>query len=215
METDGVSSGTTDVDMLITLGCEPADEQPIRGDRGSTRFSTLFPQEALVGVTSFANYPDHNYEKVLDTQPDFILNGPGYVKKVVERLPEITPTYSVDAFDGRNWMEHFNETAEALDRTEQSDEWIKASDERVAEVEGAIGEKAKGVMVAPFGYREGKVASACHSGVECQAFEDHGPTVHPAADANDQFSTYDMEMTYSSLSGQMALLDVVEEAFTG
>ena len=104
---------TTDVDILITLGYPFAKSQPIRGDSGYTTFPSYFPQAELAGVTPFANYPDFNYEKILAAQPDFILNGLGYDKKTDERLKEIGATYTVNAFDGRNWREHFKGTAAA------------------------------------------------------------------------------------------------------
>ena len=260
---------TTDVDILITLGFPLAEQQPIRGD-GYTDFPWFFPQAELEAVKPFANYPDYNYEKILAAQPDFILNGLGYDEKVVKKLPTIAPTYSVDAFDGRSWTEHFEETAKALGRTAQYDAWVAKYDAGVAEVKAAIGEQAKGKVVAPFGYWEGKVNSSCYSGVECQAFRDLGLTIYPGAKkkngegvafsaeqvgqmsgvdvafaikspgekgqqefdktinqlsknklfadlpfmVNDKLVTYDMEMTYGSPSGQMAFLDVVEEAFT-
>ena len=260
---------TTDVDILITLGIPLAKEQPIRGD-GWTDFPAFFPQEELEGVKPFANYPDYNYERILGAQPDFILNGLGYDKKTVKKLPEIAPTYSVDAFDGRNWLVHFKETATALDRMDKYDAWMKKYEARVAEVKEAIGDDAKDIVVAPMDYYEGKVTSSCYAGVECKAFRDLGLKVFAPAETkggegislsneqvgrmsevdyafqistpgkkgeaahaktqkdlaknrlwarlafvkNDQVIPYDMEMTYGSPSGQMAFLDVVEQALT-
>jgi len=262
---------TTDVDILIALGFPLADSQPIRGD-GWTTFPAFFPKEPLEGVTPFANYPDYNYEQILAAAPDFILNGLGYDKKVNRRLPEIAPTYSDNAFDGRSWLEHFEETAEALDRTEEYQAWVDTYDARVAELRSALedkyGDELADVVVAPFGYWEGKVNSSCYSGVECQAFRDLGLTIFKGAEAKngqgvglseeqlgqlsdvdyafaiqipsdqgkrefdntvatleenqlwggldfvqeDHLVPYDMEITYGSPSGQMAFLDVIEEA---
>lgn len=175
---------TTDVDILITLGFPLADQQPIRGD-GYTDFPEFFPQEALEGVTPFANYPDYNYEMILQAQPDFILNGLGYDKKVVKRLPEIAPTYSVDAYDGRNWRDHFEETAQALDRTEEYDAWVAAYDARVEEVKAELGPEAADLVVAPVAYWEGDVTSACYTSVECAVIEDLGMQVWPGAKKDD------------------------------
>ncbi|KAA1424923.1 ABC transporter substrate-binding protein [Mumia zhuanghuii] len=258
---------TTDVDILITLGFPLATMQPIRGD-GWTTFPEFFPTEELEGVEPFANYPDYNYEKILEAQPDFILNGLGYDDKVVKRLPEIAPTYSIDAFSGESWMTHFKKTAEDLDRVDEYEAWMEKYEARVAEVKAAIGDSARDLVVAPVGSWEGKVNSSCYSGVECQAFKDLGLTIFPGSLTkggeglalsgeqvgqlkdvdvaftikipgekgdkeyaatekelmanplwaglpfveNDQIFTYDMEMTYGSPSGQMAFLDVVEEA---
>lgn len=176
---------TTDVDILIALGYPLAKEQPIRGDSGYTTFPSFFPQEALQGVTPFANYPDYNYEKILAAGPDFILNGLGYDEKTHERLKEIAPSYSVNAFDGRSWMGHFKETAEALGRTEQYEAWMAKYRARVAEVKAAIGDRALDTVVAPVSYWDGKVSSSCYSGVECQAFADLGLTVFPDAKKNN------------------------------
>jgi len=263
---------TTDVDILLTLGIELADSQPIRGDSGYTTFPEFFPADALEGVDAFANYPDYDYDAILKAQPDFILNGLGYDKKVNRRLPDIAPTYSVNAFDGRSWTEHFKETAIALDREAEYDAWIEKYDARVAEVRAAIEEAgAEDLMMAPLGYYEGEAVVSCYSGVECQAFEDLGLGVFEPGRANDnegttysaerigelaevdfafvtvasteegqeQFETimdeagknplwanldmvkndrvipFDLEMTFGSPSGQMAFLDVVEDAVTG
>ncbi len=175
---------TTDVDILATLGIELAKDQPIRGD-GYTTFPSFFPQDALEGIKPFANYPDYNYEAILAAQPDFILNGLGYDKKVVKRLPEIAPTYSLNAYDGRNWREHFKETAEALGRVEQYDAWVAKYEARVAEVKKEIGPDAANLVVAPLSWYEGKAAVMCYTGVECSVFADLGLKILPAAQEKD------------------------------
>lgn len=172
---------TTDVDILITLGVPLAKSQPIRGDGGYTTFPAYFSADALAGVTPFANFPDFNYEKILAARPDFILNGLGYDAKTDERLKEIGPTYTLNAFDGRNWREHFKETAVALGRRAQYDAWFAKYQARVAQVQAVIGDRAKDVVVAPVSYWEGKVASSCYTGLECQTFEDLGLPVFPGA----------------------------------
>lgn len=83
---------TTDVDMLTWLRYPLADSQPIRGDAGYTAFPCFFPREELTGIDTFKNFPEYDYEAVLLAEPDFILNGLGYDKKVVKRLPGIAPT---------------------------------------------------------------------------------------------------------------------------
>lgn len=197
---------TTDVDILITLGFPLAKSQPIRGD-GYTTFPSFFPQEALEGIEPFANYPDYNYEAILAAQPDFILNGLGYDEKVVKRLPEIAPTYSVNAYDGRNWREHFQETAEALGRTEQYEAWVDSYEQRVAEVRESIGDQAGSLVVAPLSWWEGKATSSCYTGVECAVFEDLGLTIYPGAKKKDGEGV--------SLSGeQVGQLSGIDYAFS-
>jgi iron complex transport system substrate-binding protein len=261
---------TTDVDMLIWLRYPLASSQPIRGDAGYTTFPCFFPQDALADVSTFVNYPEYDFESVLLAEPDFILNGLGYDPDVVERLPEIAPTYSVDAFDGRSWMLHFEQTAAALGRTQYYEEWEALYNERIAEVRDRIEDPAS-ITVAPVGYWEDQFQTGCYSGVECQVFEDLGLTVAPTSLANDrqgealsgeqigkmdgidhafmirglgdegeaQFQQllddaaqnplwtdldfvaddgivgYEMEMTFGSPSGQLAFLDVVEQALVG
>lgn len=197
---------TTDVDILIALGIPLAHDQPIRGD-GWTDFPTFFPQDELKDVEPFANYPDYNYEKILAAEPDFILNGLGYDADAVKKLPGIAPTYSVDAFDGRSWLEHFKETAVALDRVDKYDAWMTKYNARVAEVKAAIGEHGAGLVVAPVSSYEGKVSSACYSGVECQAFRDVGLTVFPGAERKDGKG---VELSLEQV-GQLSDIDV---AFT-
>ncbi|WP_418058503.1 ABC transporter substrate-binding protein [Pimelobacter simplex] len=175
---------TTDVDMLIWLRYPLAKSQPIRGD-GYKTFPCFFPYDPLDGVSTFGNYPDYDFESILLAEPDFILNGLGYDKKVVKRLPSIAPTFSVDAFDGESWMTHFEDTARLLGRTEYYDAWKKIYDERVAEVKKELGDLS-GVVVSPVGYWEGKIQTGCYSGVECQVFDDLGLKINDSSLANDR-----------------------------
>lgn len=196
---------TTDLDMLIWLRYPLAKSQPIRTDFGYKTFPCFFPSEQLTGIGTFDNYPDYDFESVLAAQPDFILNGLGYDKKTVTRLDEIAPTYSVDAFDGQSWMVHFEETAEALGRSDYYQDWKDLYDERVAEVAERIGDPSS-VTVAPVGYWEGKLQTGCYSGVECQVFDDLGLQIDPSSLSNDRQG--------ESLSGeQVGKLDQVDWAF--
>ncbi|MGK9146804.1 ABC transporter substrate-binding protein [Plantibacter flavus] len=253
---------TTDVDMLITLGIPLADRQPIRGD-GYSAFPSFFPQEQLAGVETFANYPEYNYEAVLTTQPDLILNGLGYDAEAVERLAQIAPTYSINAFTGADWRVTFKTIAEALDRVDEYEAWTATYQARVDEVKAKIAAAGISPVVAPVAYSDGQINTSCY-GVACLVFADLGLTILPAADstegtdysleqldqladidvafststpegiaagedpfaelagntvwkqlpfvANDQIHLHDLEMIYGSPSGQMAFLDVVEQA---
>ena len=167
---------TTDVDILIWLGYPLASSQPIRGDSGYQTFPCFFPARPLAGVTTFGNYPDYNYEQILAADPDFILNGLGYDAAVNERLPQIAPTYSVNAFDGRSWQAHFKETATALGRLDRYEAWLDVYEARLAEVKTAIGDNADAV-VAPLSYWGGSFNSSCYAGVECTVFRDLGLTI--------------------------------------
>lgn len=100
---------TTDVDMLITLGFPLAGEQPIRDDW--EKFPSFFPQEKLEGITGFHNYPEFNLEKILEVEPDFILNGLGYETDLHDKLTPIAPTYTYNGFDGGDWRDKFMEVA--------------------------------------------------------------------------------------------------------
>lgn len=171
---------TTDVDILIWLGYPLASSQPIRGDSGYQTFPCFFPAHPLAGVTSFGNYPDYNYEQILRADPDFILNGLGYDPAVNERLPQIAPTYSVNAFDGRSWQEHFKETAAALGRLDRYEAWLDIYEARLADVRAAIGDNADAV-VAPLSYWDGSFNSSCYAGVECTVFRDLGLTIFEGA----------------------------------
>ncbi|THV29074.1 ABC transporter substrate-binding protein [Glycomyces paridis] len=196
---------TTDVDMLVWLRYPLASSQPIRSDSGYTTFPCFFPQEALTEVATFANYPEYDYESILMAEPDFILNGLGYDADVVERLPEIAPTYSVDAFDGQPWMDHFEQTAAALGRTQYFEEWKAIYDARIAEVNAQIADPAA-ITVAPVGYWEDQFQTGCYSGVECQVFEDLGLTVAETSLANDRQG--------EALSGeQVGRMDGIDYAF--
>lgn len=175
---------TTDVDMLIWLRYPLASSQPIRDD-GYTTFPCFFPYEPLDGVSTFRNYPDYDYESVLLAEPDFILNGLGYDKKVVKRLPEIAPTFSVNAFDGTSWMGHFEQTAKALGRTEYYQAWKQIYDDRVAEVKAELGDLSD-TVVSPVGYWEGEIQTGCYAGVECQVFDDLGLRINASSLTNDR-----------------------------
>ena len=171
---------TTDVDILVWLGYPLAPLQPIRADNGYETFPCFFPQQPLEGIATFGNYPEYNYEQILLADPDFILNGLGYDATVNTRLPQIAPTYSVDAFDGRSWQEHFRETAEALGRMDRYETWLDVYQTRVAEVREAIKDNADAV-VAPLGYWGGTFNSSCYAGVECTVFRDLGLTIFEGA----------------------------------
>ena len=172
---------TTDVDILIWLGFPLASAQPIRGDNGYQAFPCFFPQTQLKDVATFGNYPEYNFEAILLAEPDFILNGLGYDAEVNERLPQIAPTYSVNAFDGRSWQEHFEETATALGRQDRYEAWQAIYEARLAEVRTAIKHNAAAV-VAPLGYWEGKFNASCYAGVECTVFRDLGLTIFAGAE---------------------------------
>lgn len=176
---------TTDIDILIWLRYPLASSQPIRGDAGYQTFPCFFPQDALAEVSTFANYPEYDYESLLMAEPDFILNGLGYDPDVVERLPDIAPTYSVNAYDGQPWLTHFEQTAEALGRTQYFQEWKAIYDARVAEVSAQITDPAS-ITVAPVGYWEDQFQTGCYSGVECQVFEDLGLTIASTSLENDR-----------------------------
>jgi iron complex transport system substrate-binding protein len=198
---------TTDIDMLITLGIPLAASQPIRG--GYTTYPAFFPQEELAGVTTFENYPEYNFEKILEANPDLILNGLGYDADVVKRLPEIAPTFSVDMFDGTDWREKFVTIAQGLDRVPQQQAWTAAYDARVAEVKERLAAEGVSPVVASAGYWEGKVSVDCY-GVPCLVFRDLGLTISPLADGEGtQLSSEQIDQ----LAGvEMAFMSVGEGA---
>lgn len=166
---------TTDVDILTILEVPLAAEQPIRGDSGFTTFPDYFDQEALEGVTPFANYPEFNYERVLGAAPDFILNGLGYDAEVHEKLAAIAPTYTTNAFDGETWQSHFERTAKDLDRQAQYDRWLQDYQQAGAEAKTAIDEAGNGdLTVATLGYWDGKVNVDCYAYLECGVFDTIG-----------------------------------------
>lgn len=171
---------TTDVDILITLGIPLATLQPIRGDSGYTTFPAFFPQDALRGVSTFANYPEYSFEKVLEANPDFILNGLGYDNKTLDRLPEIAPTYSVNAFDGQDWRVHFKETAAALGRTAQYEAWSRQYDEQLTRAKADIAATAaKNWTVASISYWDNSIQLGCY-GVSCRTLKNDLQLTTPA-----------------------------------
>ena len=265
---------TTDLDILITLGYELAPEQPIRDDY--TEFPTFFPQEALAGITGFHNYPEFNYEKVLAVGPDFILNGLGYEDGLHERLSDIAPTYTYNAFEeNADWRDSFQLLSADLGRTEKYQAWTDAYQARVDEIRGKLTAAGIKPVVGDVSYWEGQVSVGCY-GVPCLVFADLGLEISPLADGDGdgmvdstgttltleqlgelsavdvmfsqgspsdgsitghvgaepslaansiwqglpavqagEIHPYDYEMIYGSPSGQMAFLDVVEQALLG
>lgn len=197
---------TTDTDILITLGIKLADQQPIRGDSGFTTFPDFFPQEALANVKPFANYPEFNYEKVLEANPDFILNGLAYDTEIPKKLNPIAPTYNYNGFDGADWRTHFKKTAEVLNRTEQYQAWTDKYQARVDEIKGKI--KAAGIdpVVASVSFYDGKVGVDCY-GIACLVFDDLGLKISKLARANED------GVTNLSLE-QLDQLKDIDEAFT-
>ncbi|MFJ2618021.1 ABC transporter substrate-binding protein [Glutamicibacter sp. NPDC087344] len=166
---------TTDVDILTTLRVPLAKEQPIRGDSGFTTFPDYFDQDALAGVTPFANYPEFNYERVLGAAPDFILSGLGYDAEIHEKLAAIAPTYTTNAFDGETWQSHFEQTAKDLGRQAQYDTWLQEYQQAGTEAKAAIDEAGNGdLTVATLGYWDGKVNVDCYAYLECGVFDTIG-----------------------------------------
>ena len=175
---------TTDVDILITLGIPLAPIQPIRGE-GYTEFPPFFPLDKLAGITTFGNFPEYNFEKVLEGEPDLILNGLGYDADTVKRLPEIAPTYTVDAFDGKDWRIHFKNTAEAFGRTAEHDAWTAGYQARLDQAKADIAAAgAADLTVAGFSYYDGTASISCY-GVPCLAFDDLGLPQSPLQDDPD------------------------------
>jgi len=173
---------TTDVDILIALGIPLARMQPIRGDAG-TDWPSFFPQDALAGIDTFANYPDYNYEKVAAAAPDLILNGLGYDKATVKKLPRIAPTYSVDAFDGSDWRTTFARTARALGRVQQQQAWEREYRERLADANAKLDAAGERPVVIDLGYwnDQVQVGGGGTNGVPALVFADLGLPVLPLA----------------------------------
>ncbi len=266
---------TTDLDILITLGYQLAKEQPIRDDY--SQFPTFFPKEPLAGITGFHNYPEFNFEKVLSVGPDFILNGLGYEDGLHQRLSDIAPTYTYNAFEeNADWRDSFRQLSTDLGRTEQYQAWTDAYQARVDEIRGKLAAAGSKPVVADVSYWDGQVNVGCY-GVPCLVFDDLGLEITPLADSDGDgrgdstgrkftleqlgelsgvdvmftqgspaedgsitgtvadeptlaansiwqglpavqagaLHPYDYEMIYGSPSGQMAFLDVVEQALLG
>ena len=179
---------TTDVDILITLGIPLAQMQPIRGDSGYSDFPAFFPQEQLANVTPFANYPEFDYEKVVEADPDFILNSLAYDETIPSKLSPIAPTYSFNGFDGQDWRVHFKHTAEVLGRTAQYQAWTDAYQARADELKAELDAAGVDPLVAPLGLWEGKVGASCY-GTICLVLEDLGLRISDLATAEDGVGT--------------------------
>lgn len=211
---------TTDVDILITLGIPLADRQPIRGVDGYEAFPAFFPAEELEGIETFANFPEYNYEEVLATAPDLILNGLGYDDDAVTRLADIAPTYSIDAFDGSDWRDKFKQVAEALDRVDEYQAWMDRYQAKVDEVKAALTAAGIDPVVGPVSYSDGTVNVSCY-GVPCLVFADLGLRTSPLAEGSagtdlsleqlEQLNGIDVVFTSSTPESVAAGLDPFEE----
>jgi iron complex transport system substrate-binding protein len=173
---------TTDLDILITLGYELAREQPIRDDYST--FPSFFPTEPLAGITGFHNYPEFNYEKVLAVGPDFILSGLGYEDGLHQRLSDIAPTYTYNAFEeNADWRDSFEQLAKDLGRTAQYQAWMDTYRARIDEVRGRLEAAEIKPVVADVSYWEGQVSVGCY-GVPCLVFADLGLEISPLSDGD-------------------------------
>lgn len=197
---------TTDLDMAITLGLPLADHQPIRGDAGYSTFPTFFDQDALAGITPFANYPEYNYEQVAAAQPDLILNGIGADETIRTRLNAIAPTFNFSAFTGDDWRDKFQLVATALGRVAQYEEWTARYDARIAEVRAKIEAKGIDPLVASIGYYAGSVNVSCYA-LPCLVFTDLGLRISPLADG-DGDGKLDADGTNLSLEDLDKLRDI-------
>lgn len=192
---------TTDLDMLITLGYELAKEQPIRDDYSS--FPSFFAQDALAGITGFHNYPEFNFEKVLAVGPDFILNGLGYEDGLHQRLSDIAPTYTYNAFEeNADWRDSFRQLSTDLGRTAQYQAWTDAYQARVDEVRGKLAAAGLHPVVADVSIWDGQVNVGCY-GVPCLVFDDLGLEITPLADSDGdgQGDSTGQKLTLEQLGG--------------
>lgn len=173
---------TTDVDVLITLGIPLAGAQPIRSEFDD--FPYYLSDDALEGVEPFANFPEVNYEAVAAAEPDFILNSLGYDEEVVKRLPDVAPTYSVNAFDGQDWRVHFKETATALDRLDKYEEWENIYEQRLDEVKELVSDKAADLVVAVVypEYGGPGIQTICGGQTLCSVYQDLGIKILPVSE---------------------------------
>lgn len=176
---------TTDLDMLITLGIPIAGDQPIRDD-GYTTFPWFFDQEALEGVTPFTNFPEFNFEAILNAQPDVILNGLGYDETIGTKLAEIAPTYSFNGFDGTDWRVKFKEVAEAFDKMDAYEAWTAKYQAKVDDVKARLAAAGIDPVVGPVGYSDGEATVSCY-GTPCLVFNDLGLTITPLADGEGTY----------------------------
>lgn len=202
---------TTDLDILITLGFELADTQPIRDD--FTSFPDFFPQEELEGLETFGNYPEFNLEAVLEAEPDFILNGLGYEEDLDGKLQKIAPTYTYNAFDGGDWRDVVAQAAEDLDRQDQWQAWVDQYEERVAEIRARLDAADIHPVVADVGYFEGHVTTSCY-GVPCLVFADLGLEMHELMNATEEGLPASDDVAKLSPE-QVGQLDGVDVVFTG
>ncbi|WP_240665935.1 ABC transporter substrate-binding protein [Agromyces sp. LHK192] len=201
---------TTDVDMLITLGYELADEQPIRDDWET--FPSFFPQEALEGITGFHNYPEFNLEHILEVGPDFILNGLGYETDLHGQLEDIAPTYTFNGFDGGDWRDKFLALATDLGREEQAQAWLDDYQARAEEVKAELESQGIAPVVADVSFWDGQLSVGCYS-ISCLVFADLGLEISPLADGDGDGEPDNTGQTLSlEQIGELADVDVI---FTG
>ncbi|MDF0529626.1 ABC transporter substrate-binding protein [Tsukamurella sp. 8F] len=171
----------TDTDLLVTLGFKVARSLPTRDGKA---FPSYYPQAELTGIETFANFPEHAYEKIAAAKPDFILDSLGYENGTHNKLEGIAPTYTYNGFDDTPWREHFKTVAAALGRTAQYNAWVARYGKRLAEVKAKVGSKVEGKTIAPIVYNNGKFLSACLSYATCSTMRDLGATIYAGAYAN-------------------------------
>lgn len=198
---------TTDVDMLITLGIPLAGTQPVRDD--FTAFPDFFPQEELEGLAVFGNFPEFNLEKVLEAEPDFILNGLGYEEDLDADLQKIAPTYTYNAFDGADWRDSFHQAAIDLGREEQWQAWTDDYEARVAEIRAELDAAGIDPVVADVSFYEGEAGTSTY-GVPALVFTDLGLQVSPMmmADENGLPAGDGTKFSMEQL-GQLDAIDVI------
>lgn len=202
---------TTDLDILITLGFDLADTQPIRDD--FTTFPDFFPQEELEGLDTFGNFPEFNLEAVLEAEPDFILNGLGYEQDLDGKLQKIAPTYTYNAFDGGDWRDVVAQAATDLGREEQWQAWVDQYEARVADIRARLDAADIHPVVADVGYWNGQVTTSCY-GVPCLVFADLGLEMSPLMNATEDGLPASDE--YAELSPeQVGQLEGIDVVFTG
>ncbi|AFZ28788.1 periplasmic binding protein [Gloeocapsa sp. PCC 7428] len=143
---------TNPLDAVLALGVKPI---------GSPGFEYLsLPESQIKGIENIGGDLHPNLEKIALLKPDLIL-GNRWDEKIYDKLSQIAPTVIAPSEDPA-WKEDLRLYAQALNKTQQAEQLIKAYQQRVQEFQRRMGNRLTQTEVSittSYNYNAGQPAA--------------------------------------------------------
>ncbi|MDZ5783135.1 ABC transporter substrate-binding protein [Marinococcus luteus] len=123
---------------LLALGVTPSATVTDNGEHFE------HTEDELEGSTDLGNFSEPNLEVLLESEPDLIL-GEDTIADQYDKLETIAPTVLIP-WEDLEWREHFERTAEAVNKEEEADQWLENYDQEAdnasEEIKNNIGDES-------------------------------------------------------------------------